>query len=116
MICISFPIPTNSRTTCNQQRQQVKNVLDVLTPFACRRNAQNKNCGLFYCLGETMTFMRVNLKVCEGCGGLWFRAQELSEVYCATCATRLRAFPAPRSRRVPGRPRRYRRTAMQHAS
>lgn len=45
MICVSLPNPSN-RNTCNQQRRQAKNVLDVITPFACRRNAQNKNCGL----------------------------------------------------------------------
>ncbi|QNI31623.1 zf-TFIIB domain-containing protein [Alloacidobacterium dinghuense] len=63
-----------------------------------------------------MTFTRVTLKVCEGCGGLWFRAQELNEVYCATCSTRLRAFPAPRSRRLAGRPRKNRRITTQHAA
>lgn len=48
--------------------------------------------------------MRVHLKVCEGCGCLWYRAQAQSSVYCAGCRKRLREFPSPQSRKRRGRP------------
>jgi len=45
----------------------------------------------------------VQLKVCEGCGCLWFRCQSKEDVYCRHCVTRLRDFPSPQSRKRPGR-------------
>jgi hypothetical protein len=48
---------------------------------------------------------RVQLKICEGCGCLWFRAQALGTVYCSECESKLRDFPSPGSRRPRGRPR-----------
>jgi LSD1 subclass zinc finger protein len=54
-----------------------------------------------------MVYLRVNLKVCEGCGNLWFRAQGGTEVYCAACSDKLRSFPTTRSRRRAGRPRKH---------
>jgi len=54
-----------------------------------------------------MVYLRVNLKVCEGCGGLWFRAQGGTEVYCAGCSEKLRSFPSTRNRRRAGRPRKH---------
>jgi hypothetical protein len=36
---------------------------------------------------------RVQLKVCEGCGGLWLRPSVLRGVYCDRCYGRLKAFP-----------------------
>ena len=50
--------------------------------------------------------LRVQLKVCESCGCLWYRAQAQIGVYCRECETKLREFPAPESRRRRGRPRR----------
>jgi hypothetical protein len=47
--------------------------------------------------------LRVYLKVCEGCGCLWYRAQSIGSVYCKECEVRLRDFPAPESRKRPGR-------------
>jgi hypothetical protein len=47
----------------------------------------------------------VQLKVCEGCGCLWIRAQDQG-VYCRECETKLRDFPAPESRKRRGRPSR----------
>ena len=32
-----------------------------------------------------MMYLRVQLKVCEGCGGLWFRTQGRADIYCFTC-------------------------------
>ncbi len=48
--------------------------------------------------------VRVQLKVCEGCGCLWYRAQTHGSVYCKECAIKLRDFPLPESRRLRGRP------------
>lgn len=49
--------------------------------------------------------LRVHLKVCEGCGCLWYRSQLDAGVYCASCAWRFREFPTPLSRKRRGRPR-----------
>lgn len=48
--------------------------------------------------------LRVQLKVCEGCGCLWYRAQNQGSVYCGTCETKLKDFPTPESRKRRGRP------------
>ena len=44
----------------------------------------------------------VDLKVCESCGSLWYRATGEVQVYCGSCAVKLGAFPLPRPRRRPG--------------
>lgn len=47
-----------------------------------------------------MMYLRICLKICEGCGSLWFRAEESPEIYCPSCAPRLAAIPPwQRSRR-----------------
>jgi hypothetical protein len=48
--------------------------------------------------------LRVHLKVCEGCGCLWYRAQQQVSVYCQECVDRFREFPTPESRKRRGRP------------
>lgn len=48
----------------------------------------------------------VHLKICEGCGCLWFRIQNQENVYCSACKVKLREFPAPETRRRRGRPSR----------
>jgi len=48
--------------------------------------------------------LRVQLKICEGCGCLWYRAQTQGSVYCKECETKLREFPTPESRKRRGRP------------
>lgn len=50
--------------------------------------------------------LRVQLKICEGCGCLWFRSQTHGSVYCRECETKLREFPRPESRKRRGRPSR----------
>jgi len=45
-----------------------------------------------------MSYLRVELKVCEGCGALWLRAANRG-VYCLACVVRLSEFPAPRMSR-----------------
>ena len=47
--------------------------------------------------------LRVQLKICEGCGCLWYRAQTQVGVYCNTCERNLRHFPATDSRKRRGR-------------
>jgi len=48
----------------------------------------------------------VHLKICEGCGCLWYRAQTQGSVYCQRCEIKLKDFPLPESRRKKGRPAR----------
>ena len=47
--------------------------------------------------------VRVQLKICEGCGCLWYRAHTLKNVYCKECEIKLRDFPLPESRKRRGR-------------
>ncbi len=39
--------------------------------------------------------IRVELKYCERCGGLWLRPQGADGVYCASCRAGLAAMPDP---------------------
>ena len=45
-----------------------------------------------------MMYLCVRLKVCEGCGSLWFQSEQ-GGIYCVSCVRRLKDFPAPGSRR-----------------
>ena len=49
--------------------------------------------------------LRVFLKVCEGCGCLWYRTQAEIRVYCSSCLDRFKEFPIPESKRPVGRPK-----------
>ncbi len=49
----------------------------------------------------------VTLKVCEGCGTLWVRRRAVG-VYCGPCARLLENFPDPKTRLLPGRPKKAR--------
>ena len=53
-------------------------------------------------------YLRIFLKVCEGCGVLWFRAQDCPEIYCPGCARKLRPVPQAKRTRRPGRRGRHR--------
>jgi hypothetical protein len=53
-----------------------------------------------------MEYLRVQLKVCEGCGGLWFRTQS-EDVYGRCCAGKLAQHAKARPERR-GRPKRHR--------
>lgn len=46
--------------------------------------------------------LRVQLKVCEGCGCLWYRAQNHRGVYCLGCDAKLKYFPSAASRKRRG--------------
>jgi hypothetical protein len=47
--------------------------------------------------------VRMELKYCERCGGLWMRTRGSQEVYCAPCESQLQDVPAVR--RTQNRPR-----------
>jgi len=49
--------------------------------------------------------LRVHLKICEGCGCLWYRGQLEARVYCSACHERFKEFPTAQSRKRRGRPR-----------
>jgi hypothetical protein len=53
-----------------------------------------------------MNYLRIDLKVCEGCGALWLRRAMVEGVYCRECVGRLAEFPAPRGKHAGGRVRR----------
>jgi hypothetical protein len=46
--------------------------------------------------------LRVQLKICEGCGCLWYRAQNHRGAYCLGCDAKLSQFPTAESRRRRG--------------
>jgi hypothetical protein len=56
------------------------------------------------CQGEAVMEVRVQLKICEGCGCLWYRDQALGSVYCKRCEVKLMEFPSPETRKRRGRP------------
>jgi hypothetical protein len=69
-----------------------------------------------------MKEFRVDLKVCEGCGGLWLRARGMETegcgAYCNSCVRWLAEFPEPkqaRSRSEAQRKRRQRNRAARAA-
>jgi hypothetical protein len=49
-----------------------------------------------------MQDFRVELKVCEGCGGLWLRNK--SGAYCNSCVRWLSEFPAPKRTKSDAQP------------
>ena|SRR5580692_8701419 len=56
--------------------------------------------------GIQVNYLRIDLKICEGCGALWLRRAMVEGVYCQGCAGRLAEFPAPRGKHAGGRRRR----------
>jgi hypothetical protein len=43
--------------------------------------------------------LTLELKICEGCGCLWYRVRNQESVYCRECENRLSEFPAPTRQR-----------------
>lgn len=89
-----------------------------ILPRGCSQNSMIA-AALFW---RRTLFIRISLKTCEACGILWFRAEDSIEVYCGTCARKMRRLPAPRASKTKaaetpgtpdtskprrGRPRRY---------
>jgi hypothetical protein len=52
-----------------------------------------------------MKYLRLELKVCEGCGALFFRQVSIDGPYCPACAHHLAGFPPTRLKHAGGRPR-----------
>jgi len=50
---------------------------------------------------EGLEIIRMELKYCERCGGLWLRVQGTGEVYCPPCAEEMSDLPEGRTRRLP---------------
>ena len=42
----------------------------------------------------------MELKYCERCGGVWFRAKDAAEVYCPGCVPQMADMPKPKRKRV----------------
>jgi len=74
-------------------------------PYLAGYGLGNNSRGSTKHLGEHGMDLRVFLKVCEGCGCLWYRNQVESKVYCIRCSERLKDFPTVESRKRRGRPR-----------
>jgi hypothetical protein len=51
-----------------------------------------------------MKYLRVEMKICEGCGALWLRRGVSDGVYCSDCAVRVAGFPPVIAKRAGGRP------------
>jgi hypothetical protein len=51
-----------------------------------------------------MRYLRVEVKICEGCGALWLRTGVESGVYCSGCIVRMAGFPPASGKRPGGRP------------
>ena len=48
--------------------------------------------------GEKNKEVRVELKYCEHCGGLWVRERGAGVVYCDQCQPKVAGLPIPRKR------------------
>jgi hypothetical protein len=69
-----------------------------------KKQSKSKAVGITLNYGEAIMELRVQLKVCEGCGCLWYRTQNQGSVYCLGCEAKLKDFPTAESRKRPGRP------------
>ena len=47
---------------------------------------------------EGLEIVRLELKYCERCGGLWMRTWGTDEIYCPTCALEMSDMPPVRRR------------------
>lgn len=130
-ISLVFSLPTSARTGGPLQPREFQNLrANSMTtnhrPQAAmtRQNNRPPNCSTAAFLPHRTTStktirragpitekelvmeLRVQLKVCEGCGCLWLRAQSQQTVYCRECDQKLKDFPTPESRKRRGRPSR----------
>jgi hypothetical protein len=46
----------------------------------------------------SLEIVRLELKYCERCGGLWMRTQGTEDVYCPSCAVEMLDLPPRKSR------------------
>ena len=54
-----------------------------LSPYAVKLSPYASTHNIY---GESVMELRVQIKVCEGCGCLWYRVQTQETVYCRECA------------------------------
>ena len=47
---------------------------------------------------------RVELKICEACGSLFYRDRKQQGIYCLGCDRMLKDFPTVETRKLKGRP------------
>lgn len=80
-------------------RQDMTILENLRVPTTPARNKEKKHRPGNRTIGDSVMELRVQLKVCEGCGGLWYRAQNHCSSYCRECADRLKDFPVD-TRRV----------------
>lgn len=48
---------------------------------------------------DGLEIVRLELKYCERCGGLWMRIRGTEDVYCPSCAVQMSDLPAVRKKR-----------------
>jgi hypothetical protein len=53
---------------------------------------------------EGLEIVRLELKYCERCGGLWMRTWGSEDVYCPSCAPQMLDLPIGRKQRKPRLP------------
>ena len=53
---------------------------------------------------EGLEIVRLELKYCERCGGLWLRVWETEDIYCPACAEEMLDLPIGRKGRKPRLP------------
>ncbi len=54
---------------------------------------------------ETEEYVKVEVKYCELCAGLWLRYEGSKEVYCAYCAPAMREMARGKKKQVGKHPR-----------
>jgi len=50
---------------------------------------------------EGLEIVRLELKYCERCGGLWVRTWGTEDVYCLSCAVQMSDLPSVRRKKRP---------------
>jgi hypothetical protein len=48
---------------------------------------------------EGLEIIRLELKYCERCGGLWMRTRGTGDIYCPSCAVEMLDLPVRRKRK-----------------
>ena len=86
-------------------RSQLALHSNLSEPFRPLKNTEARFGGTCFLENNKMKYLRVDLKVCEGCGALWLRTGVLDGVYCLPCSGVLSSFPEARRKRPGGRPR-----------
>jgi len=97
-----------TKEPCGEVSTLPSNLSEPLRPLKNSEARRGDNCALEI----KMKYLRLELKVCEGCGALWLRAGVGDGVYCSKCAFQLSKFPVAKGKHPGGRPRRLARASM----